>query len=79
MFYFYPGQFRTGKNHFTESLKLLAQKNCLIFAQVCKICGDKSTGFHFGAVTCEGCKGFFRRSTQKGGKFDCLFDGWFLH
>ena len=22
----------------------------------CEVCGGKSTGFHFGAITCEACK-----------------------
>ena len=22
----------------------------------CKVCGAKSSGYHFGAITCEGCK-----------------------
>ena len=28
--------------------------------RICGVCGDKATGFHFNAMTCEGCKGFFR-------------------
>ena len=26
----------------------------------CAVCGDRATGYHFHALTCEGCKGFFR-------------------
>lgn len=28
--------------------------------QACGVCGDLAKGYHFNALTCEGCKGFFR-------------------
>ena len=42
---------------------------------LCKICGDKASGFHYGVASCEGCKGFFRRSIQKKMSYKCMKDG----
>uniref|UniRef100_A0A8B9GC09 Vitamin D receptor n=1 Tax=Amazona collaria TaxID=241587 RepID=A0A8B9GC09_9PSIT len=43
--------------------------------RICGVCGDKATGFHFNAMTCEGCKGFFRRSMKRKAVFTCPFNG----
>uniref|UniRef100_A0A452GZB9 Nuclear receptor subfamily 1 group I member 3 n=1 Tax=Gopherus agassizii TaxID=38772 RepID=A0A452GZB9_9SAUR len=41
--------------------------------KICAVCGDRATGYHFHVMTCEGCKGFFRRSISKGVCFTCPF------
>ncbi|XP_054549506.1 nuclear receptor subfamily 1 group I member 3 [Talpa occidentalis] len=41
----------------------------------CVVCGDRATGYHFHALTCEGCKGFFRRTVNKNTTLSCPFAG----
>nr|XP_027806524.1 nuclear receptor subfamily 1 group I member 3 isoform X2 [Marmota flaviventris] len=41
----------------------------------CVVCGDRATGYHFHALTCEGCKGFFRRAVSKSTGLTCPFAG----
>ncbi|XP_054719124.1 hepatocyte nuclear factor 4-alpha-like [Uloborus diversus] len=41
--------------------------------QLCAICGDRATGKHYGASSCDGCKGFFRRSVRKNHVYSCRF------
>ncbi|ELU17328.1 hypothetical protein CAPTEDRAFT_219555 [Capitella teleta] len=41
----------------------------------CKVCGEKASGFHYGANTCEACKGFFRRSLQRKEDYKCIGSG----
>ncbi|KAL8179433.1 UNVERIFIED_CONTAM: Hepatocyte nuclear factor 4-alpha [Gekko kuhli] len=38
---------------------------------LCAICGDRATGKHYGASSCDGCKGFFRRSVRKNHMYSC--------
>ncbi|XP_069961230.1 hepatocyte nuclear factor 4-gamma-like isoform X2 [Cherax quadricarinatus] len=40
----------------------------------CAICGDRATGKHYGAHSCDGCKGFFRRSVRKNHTYNCRFN-----
>lgn len=37
----------------------------------CVVCGDKSSGNHFGVVSCEACKSFFRRSVRANRQYLC--------
>ncbi|XP_037382508.2 nuclear receptor subfamily 1 group I member 2, partial [Talpa occidentalis] len=41
--------------------------------QICRVCGDKATGYHFNVMTCEGCKGFFRRAMKRNVRLRCPF------
>ncbi|XP_039219576.1 nuclear receptor subfamily 1 group I member 3 isoform X1 [Crotalus tigris] len=41
--------------------------------KTCGVCGDRASGYHFHVMTCEGCKGFFRRTVLKGIQFTCPF------
>ncbi|XP_024914850.1 nuclear receptor subfamily 1, group H, member 5 isoform X2 [Cynoglossus semilaevis] len=43
--------------------------------ELCVVCGDKASGYHYNALTCEGCKGFFRRSVTKKAVYHCKSGG----
>ncbi|NXM91915.1 NR1H4 protein, partial [Oenanthe oenanthe] len=43
--------------------------------ELCVVCGDKASGYHYNALTCEGCKGFFRRSITKNAVYRCKSGG----
>ncbi|KRZ51884.1 Nuclear hormone receptor family member nhr-25 [Trichinella nativa] len=40
----------------------------------CPVCGDKVSGYHYGLLTCESCKGFFKRTVQNKKVYQCSAD-----
>ncbi|KAM7369471.1 hypothetical protein PAMP_013738 [Pampus punctatissimus] len=43
----------------------------VVVEELCPVCGDKVSGYHYGLLTCESCKGFFKRTVQNNKKYIC--------
>uniref|UniRef100_A0A8C8VTG9 Nuclear receptor subfamily 5 group A member 2 n=1 Tax=Peromyscus maniculatus bairdii TaxID=230844 RepID=A0A8C8VTG9_PERMB len=40
--------------------------------ELCPVCGDKVSGYHYGLLTCESCKGFLKRTVQNNKRYTCI-------
>ena len=68
---------QTVNHHQQQQVKKLSKwkEKVVKSRQVCIVCGDRSSGWHYNVLACEGCKGFFRRSVSKKLVYSCKFSG----
>ncbi|KHN86367.1 Retinoic acid receptor RXR-alpha-A [Toxocara canis] len=54
-----------------QSSPLTTQHPLTSAKHICAICGDRASGKHYGVYSCEGCKGFFKRTVRKDLTYSC--------
>lgn len=59
----------------TSKKKAAADTSCVNEGPLCVVCGDKANGMHYRAMTCEGCKTFFRRNARNHLNLKCEMGG----
>ncbi|XP_078100158.1 nuclear receptor subfamily 4 group A member 2-like isoform X2 [Sander vitreus] len=65
-------QFAHGHHFMDYQTSCAPSRGPLSAEGLCAVCGDNAACQHYGVRTCEGCKGFFKRTVQKNAKYVCL-------
>ncbi|KAG8004689.1 Nuclear receptor subfamily 4 group A member 2 [Nibea albiflora] len=68
----HPLQLAHGHHFMDYQTSSAASRGPLSTEGLCAVCGDNAACQHYGVRTCEGCKGFFKRTVQKNAKYVCL-------
>lgn len=53
----------------------MAQRRKVPEGELCAVCSDLATGYHYGVASCNGCKTFFRRTIVSEHTFICQYQG----
>ncbi|XP_049638776.1 bile acid receptor isoform X2 [Suncus etruscus] len=71
----YPGETELAECPVAKKARMGTSTGRIKGDELCVVCGDRASGYHYNALTCEGCKGFFRRSITKNAVYKCKNGG----
>ncbi|KAK2493264.1 hypothetical protein MC885_004091 [Smutsia gigantea] len=71
----YQGEIEVAEIPVAKKARMGASSGRIKGDELCVVCGDRASGYHYNALTCEGCKGFFRRSITKNAVYKCKNGG----
>ncbi|XP_041960304.1 uncharacterized protein LOC121718927 isoform X1 [Alosa sapidissima] len=57
---------------FSDLMRVMEMAGQELAGDLCPVCGDKVSGFHYGVKTCESCKSFFKRTAHTNKVYNCV-------